>query len=539
MDIWAVLLDVVFLLGAGALLGGLFERMGQNAIIGYLLAGALLGPNVSHLVESGDEVLAVSELGVALLLFTIGLEFSWTHLRGMGRPALGSGTLQVVVTMALGALIASAAGLGVAGAIAVGAMCALSSTAGVLRLLTARAELESMHGDRALGVLLVQDLAVVPLVLIVSVISDGGSLLEVLEGVLRTAGVGVLLVGGLYVTFHHAVPQMLSAAPVHASRELPLLIAVVSGLGSGVVAHAAGVSPALGAFVAGMLLAESPFATQVRSDVSSLKTLLLTLFFTAVGMLTDPAWIASNALMVACAVLLVVLGKTAIVWGCLRLFGTRGRTALAAGLCLGQLGEFSFVLADIARERILDEQAFMLIVSTTVITMALTPILVSHAPALAARLARERAPLRRRLLGEPEEPAAVIVIGFGPCGRAAAERIAELGGHVVVIDQNPAATRDARHLGYRTVTGDASAAVVLDHARLRSAAFVVVTVPGATTALGIVDYVRRAAPSAQLLVRGRFHRSLPSLRAAGAHVVVDEEHEVGRLIAETYEEVVG
>ena len=174
MDIWAVLLDVVFLLGAAALLGGLFERMGQNAIIGYLLAGALLGPNVSSLVESGDEVLAVSELGVALLLFTIGLEFSWTHLRGMGRLALGSGTLQVLVTIVLGALIASAAGLEVAGAIAVGAMCALSSTAGVLRLLTARAELESMHGGRALGVLLVQDLAVVPLVLIVSVISDGG-----------------------------------------------------------------------------------------------------------------------------------------------------------------------------------------------------------------------------------------------------------------------------------------------------------------------------------------------------------------------------
>jgi len=538
VDIWQVLLDIVVLLGVGALFGGLFERVGQSAIIGYLIAGALLGPNVLHLIRSGDEVLAVSELGVALLLFTVGLEFSWSRLRGMGRLALGSGTLQVLVTTALGAGAGALAGLGSGGALAIGAICALSSTACVLRVLTARGELESVHGDRALGILLVQDMAVVPLVLLVSVLSDGGSTKQIFWGVLQTAGIGAALVAALYVIFYHIVPRLLAIGPMHSNRELPLLVAVASGLGSGVVAHSAGVSPALGAFVAGMLLAESPFATQIRSDVSSLKTLLLTLFFTAMGMLTDPAWIASNALLVGSVVALVLVGKTAIVWAALRLLGGRGRTALAAGVCLGQLGEFSFVLADIARGELLDEKTFMLVISTTVITMALTPYLVGHAPVLAARFARGSAPALKKGDAQPQAPNAVIVIGFGPAGRAASERMAELGWHVVVVDQNPAATGDARDLGYSGVTGDAHYAEVLEHAGLQSASYIVVTVPGAAAALRLVSDIRLRAPHAQVLVRARFHRSLAELQAAGAHVVVDEEHEIGRLMAQAHEDMV-
>ena len=538
MDIWQVLIDVVLLLGVGALLGALFERVRQSAIIGYLLAGTLLGPNVLHLIRSGDEVLALSELGVALLLFAIGLEFSWARLRGMGRLALGSGTLQVVVTTALGAWAASVAGLGAHASIAVGAILALSSTACVLRVLAAQGEVESVHGDRALGILLVQDIAVVPLVLIVSVLSDGGSAPQILWGILRTAGIGLALVVALHLVFKHIVPRLLATGPMHSNRELSLLIAVVSGLGAGVVAHAAGVSPALGAFLVGMLLAGSPFAVQVRADVASLKTLLLTLFFTAIGMLTDPAWIASNALLVGSVVAVVVLSKVAIVWAALRLFGARGQTAIATGVCLAQLGEFSFVLANIARGNLFDENTFMLVVSTTIITMALTPGLVASAPRLGARFARKGTPHRHELSSKTEETEVGIVIGFGPAGRAAAERIAELGCSVVIVDRNPAATREARSLGYSAVTGDARYEEVLNHAGLRRAPFVVVTIPGAATALQIVASVRLGTPDTLILVRARFNRSVAELSAAGAHVVVDEEHEVGRLIARAYEELV-
>ena len=535
MNIWQLLLDIVILLGVGALLGALLERFQQSAIVGYLLAGALMGPNVLHVVQGTDEVLAISELGVALLLFAIGLEFSWARLRQMGNLAFGGGLVQVLATTAIGAGIATLAGLGAPAAFAIGAICALSSTACVLRELTSRAEVQSVHGERALGILLFQDMAVVPLVLIVSVLAAGGTANEIFFGVLRTAGIGLGLVFVLYLIFHIIVPKLLGSTAVLSNRELPLLIAVASGLGSGVAAHSAGVSPALGAFVAGMLLAGSPFAVQVQADVSSLKTLLLTLFFTAMGMLTDFEWIASNALLVAAAVVLVVLGKSAIVWVALRLFRARSQSALAAGICLGQIGEFSFVLAELGRETLFDEQVFMLIVSTTVITMILTPYLVGKAPTLASRFVRSSKPTSDEAArGETTEH--VLVVGFGPAGRAAAERIAELGCHVVVVDQNPAATRDARALGYSSVAGDAHYVEVLEHAGLKDAISVVVTVPAATSALSILRQVRASAPEAMVMVRARFHRSLPELRAAGAHVIIDEEHEVGRLCAETFEE---
>jgi len=536
VSIWQTLLDVVILLGGGALLGGLFERARHSAIIGYVLAGVLLGPNVFHVIRGTDEVLALSELGVTLLLFVIGLEFSWPRLRGMGVTALGAGLLQIVGTALVGALAASFLGLGPAAALTLGAICALSSTACVLRVLTAHGEVETVHGERALGILLVQDMAVVPLVLIVSVLAEGGSAGEIVGGILRAAGLGLALVIVLFIVFHKLVPRLFEAGPVHANRELPLLVAVVSGLGSGVAAHEAGVSPALGAFVAGLLLAESPFAVQVRADVSSLKTLLLALFFAAIGMLADPMWIARNAGLVAGVVAVVMVGKAAIVWTSLRVFGARSRTAVTTGVCLAQVGEFSFVLAEIARGTLLDERTFLLVVSATVITMMLTPSLVKRAPRIAALMGGPPIPPPDDGLRESLRGAHGIVIGYGPAGRAASERIAELGFPVVVVEQTPGAARDAHRLGHYAITGDARYAEVLDYAGLDNAAFIVVTVPAADVALQIARYVRAAAPNVPLLVRARFHRWLPALQEAGAHVIVDEEQEVGRLIAAAAEE---
>ena len=535
VDIWQVLIDVVILLGAGVLLGALFERVRQSATIGYLIAGVIVGPNALHVIGSSEEVLAVSELGVALLLFVIGLEFSWRRLRAMGRTAFFSGALQVIGTTAFGAAVGAAAGLEASAAFTVGAVLALSSTACVLRVFAARGETESIHSDRALGILLVQDIAVVPFALIVSVLAVGGTAQEILWGTLRTAGIGLALVVGLYIVFNHVVPRLLGARPMQSNRELSLLVAVVSGLGSGVIAHAAGVSPALGAFLAGMMLAESPFAVQVRSDVSSLKTLLLTLFFTAMGMLTDPAWIASNALLVASVVVAIVISKPLIVWASLAFTGGRGQTGLTTGICLAQIGEFSFVLASIARGRLFDEDFFMLVVSATVITMILTPYLIGNAQRLAALVSGRKVPESTGVDLAARGSEFGIVIGYGPAGRAACESIAEVDArHLVVVDQNPTAARDARALGYSAVTGDARHSEVLDYAGIREAAFVVVTVPGADTALHIVRSVRQHAPEARILVRARFHRSIGEIMAAGAHVVVDEEHEVGRLIAKAH-----
>ena len=273
---------------------------------------------------------------------------------------------------------------------------------------------------------------------------------------------------------------------------------------------------------------------QVRAEVSSLKTLLLTLFFTAMGMLSDPAWIRDNLLLLGSVVAAVLLCKTSIVFAALRLFRARGRTALATGVCLGQIGEFSFVLADIARGSILSNDLFMLVVSTTIVTMVLSPYLVAFAPRLAARLSHGA-----RIAGSAVESVPgrrAIVVGYGPAGRIAAERIAELGDKVVVLDQNPAALAAARAAGHTAVTGDARYGDVLEHAGLVDAEFVVMTVPDPDTAIHIIRCVRQIAPHVRVLARARFHRTLEALTAAGAHVVIDEEKDGGLSIARAYEE---
>ena len=529
---WDVLVDVVILLGVGALLGGLLERVKQNAILGYLLAGSVLGPNALNLVQSGEAVLALSELGVALLLFVIGLEFSLSRLRQMGSVAILGGALQVVLTLAAGLGAGVLCGFDVATALAIGATLALSSTACVLRVLTSRGDVESVHGGRTLAVLLVQDIAVVPLVLLLSVLSVGGPLSSAVLSLLQTLGIALGLVVCLYVVFNHLIPRVLGTGPMHHNRDLPLLITVVSGLGAGVAAHAVGISPALGAFLAGMMLAESPYSIQIRADVSSLKTILLTLFFTSIGMLADLTFMAANALLVAVCVVAVIALKASIVFAAFSMLGVRRHSALATGVCLAQMGEFSFVLAGVVRGSLFDEHTFLLIVSVTILTMILSPYLVTFAPRLAALFVRDRSesgPFKQTKVDGEERQA--IVIGFGPAGRAASERIADMGVPVTIIDQNPkTATAGVRH-GYRVLTGDARHLEVLQHAGLAHAVVVVVTVPVATVALDVVRSVKVAAPEARVLVRARFHRSLAQLEAAGAHVVVDEEHAVGRLIA--------
>ncbi len=540
MEIWDVLLDVVALLGAGLLLGAICERLGQSAIVGYLLTGALFGPNALQWFESNEGVSALAELGVALLLFAIGLEFSWTRLRHMGKSAIFGGVGQVLVTGVIAALAASVFGLPLRGAITLGAIVAMSSTAGVLRALVSRGEMESLHGAQSMGVLLVQDIAVVPLVLIVSVLSSGGDGGDVFVGLLKASGTGLLLIIGLYVVFNFGAPLLLRSRPMHTNRELPVLLAVVSGLGSAILCHLAGVSPALGAFVAGILLANSPFAVQVQADVSALKTLLMTLFFTTVGMLADPLWILQNPMLVFGTTVAVLVGKALVTWGVLRIFGVVSKVGLASGIALAQIGEFSFVLAEGARGSVLPERVFLLVVSTSVLTMLLTPYLVGEARPLAARILGEggRSFPRRKRISEPEERAAII-IGFGPAGRALAERVHESGRALVIIDFNPRSRQDARKLGYRFITGDARYGDVLEHAGIKTAEFVLITTPGPSSAVQIVRLARSMAPQVLIYARSRFHRYRNDIENAGAHLVFDEELDVGTRIADAVDAVPG
>ena len=540
MDLWSALLDVLILLLAAMLLGALCERLKQSAILGYLLAGTLLGPNALNWMPSHKAVAAIAELGVALLLFTIGLEFSWRRLRRIGAIALGGGTVQVVLTGALAAGVCLALGLSGRPALAVGAMIALSSTACVLRLLVNRAEIDGVPGRNALGILLLQDIAVVPLVLLVTALGGDGSAsaAQIAWELARAAGVAALLVAGLFVVLNYVVPLLLGARAATRNRDLPILLAIITALGAAWASHKLGLSPALGAFVAGLLLAESPFATQIRADVAAVRTLFLTLFFSSIGMLSNPAWVLEHWVMVTAVVAAIVGGKTIVVSAVARLFRSAPGHAVATGICLAQVGEFSFVLAEVARHGgLLDGNLFNLMIASTIGTLFVTPYLVAAAPHLATAVGRLSGQGPRVLHPAPEGatlPADaglnghIVIVGFGPAGQRIAEAlIPEHKSRLVVVELNSRSASIARTYDLRTYIGDATRAEVLEHLHLGRAQAVAVTLPDPATARQVIRQIRALAPQTPIVARARYHVYRWDLRFAGAQVVIDEEEQVG------------
>ncbi len=556
---WIVILDVLILLTAALVLGTAAEQIRQSAILGYLLAGMIVGPNCFGWVGSAEKVEVFAELGVALLLFTIGLEFSIHRLRRLGSVALIGGSLQVVVTLLAATSVAVFFGLELRSAIVLGAVVALSSTACVLRILVDRAALDSVYGRHALGILLFQDTAVIPLVLVTAVLSGSGHSGAENTGrnIFLTATLGVTLVAMFFFMFNFVIPKLFNLRHWVKNRDLPILLAIVVALGAVMAAHQIGISPAIAAFVAGVLLGGSPFAIQIRADVSSVRTLLVTIFFASIGLLGDPRWIVEHWGHVFGAVLAIIIGKAVIIWGILRLLRLTQGLAMATGLCLAQVGEFSFVLASMAHDRIISEHVFNLIISVMIVTLFLTPFLVTAAPYAAHWLEAGRmhrcARRRRDITGKDspvDETAAtasgdeldevkdqegkIFIIGFGPAGQRVAHAL--LDQHrkqMVVIDLNHRNMALAKGLGVEVQLGDATQREVLEHTQIHGADVIVVTVPDPNASRLIIHHCRFLAPMARIIVRARYHIMRWELQLAGATEVVDEEDQVGlRLAAE-------
>ncbi len=537
MEIWKLIGEILLLLLGAFLLGALAQRLKQSAIIGYLLAGIVLGP----LLFNRQAVMSVAELGVALLLFSIGLEFSLGRLKRMGSIALVGGSLQVLLTMGL------FAGLFVlfhppASALAIGALVALSSTAIVLRVLVDRAEIDSVHGRSALGVLLVQDVAVVPLVLFITILTGGGNSLEIAVTVGRTLGAAVAIVALFYILYFQIIPRLLLKTELFANRELVVLLTILLAVGSIWAAHSVGLSPSLGAFLAGMLLAESPFAAQVRSDIGSIRVLFVTLFFVSIGMLADPGWFLSNWTVVFLWLFLVVIGKTLIVYLIFLFFKIGHGQALATGISLSQMGEFSFVLGTIAKTGgLIDGEIFALIVSVTIFSMFIAPYAVSYAIPLARWSVGLFSSRQRSLMMQQEKNALttsgrILIIGFGPAGQEVADALIKEKLRPEVIELNPKTAQIAREKGLPLHLGDASGAEMLEKGGIHEACIVVVTVPDPRSAAQIIRTIHLMSPNLPVIARSRYQIAVPDLQRAGA-VVIDEEHTVGIAIAREVIEV--
>lgn len=533
MDIWFFSMEIVMLLGGAFFLGALAQYLRQSPIVGYLLAGTIVGP----LLFNASAVNQAAELGVSLLLFSIGLEFSFNHLRKMGRIAFVGGTIQVIATVALVTLVMVTL-VAFSQAITMGAIVALSSTAVVLRVLVDRAEIDSVRGRACLGILLLQDIAIVPLVLMVTLFTSTAPEISIAMHMLKITASIVGLAAVLYLLLYRVVPTLLSGKALFANRELSVLLVTTVGLGAAWASHAIHISPALGAFVAGMLLGESPFATQIRADIGALRIIMVTLFFASIGMLVKPHWFITHMHWIIMVAVLIFTLKTVIIYGVGRIFGLDNRQALATGITLGQIGEFSFVLAATARGGgILDNDTFDLIVSVTIVLMFAAPYMATFAVPLSNRLFSlpSRYIPKADFHGQPNAMTPnnrVLVIGLGPSGLQVVHALIKKQLEPVVIDVNPHSRRVAQQMDIKVHLGDAANEEVLMHADLQEVCMAVVTVPDPRTAVRIIRMLRSLRPQLSIAARCRYNRHLADLEKAGADIVIDEESTVGQMLTQ-------
>lgn len=535
--------------------GAIAQRLGQPVILGYLLAGVALGPFTPGPRIDPHAVEALAEIGVAFLMFAVGAELSLAELRRLGRVAGVGGVLQILGTMALGPLLAPLLGLSFGAGLFLGALLALSSTVVAVKVLDARGELAALHGRVALGLLVAQDLAVVPMAIALPVLAAPGGLLAGAGagtgtggadalGPLGAVGLAVLKAGavlvGAYLVGTRAVPWVLGRVAGTRTRELFLLAVVGLALGTALLTQAAGLSLAFGAFLAGLVVGESEFRAQVVTEVLPLRDLFASLFFVSVGLLIDPLALLANAPQVALLTAAVVVGKTAIVVAVVLALGMPGPVALLAGLALAQVGEFSFVLARLGVDSgAIPPALFDLTLATSLTTILLTPLLLSGAPRMLRGL--QAVPVTGRWFRPPLEPLAAgepaaaeggaltrghaVICGFGRVARELTEVLSRRGLRFVVVEYNPLVVRRLRAAGVPVIYGDASRLAVLEHAHLEGARLLAVLMPDATATEAATQHARRLNPRLDIVARARDGRDVERLHRAGASEVVQPEFE--------------
>ncbi|MBE0657619.1 MAG: cation:proton antiporter [Bryobacteraceae bacterium] len=515
---WEILIELVALLAAAFAMGLIAQRLKQDAIVGHLLAGLALSPGLLGLVRNVDLIVGLAEIGVSLLLFTIGLEFSLPKLRAMGRIALIGGGIQIALTVLLAQPFGALLGLSPTAALAMGLAFSLSSTAIVLRIITARGDSDAPYGRAATAILLLQDLALAPLLIVMQTMAAGkqgsAGVIAVLIALAKALAFGALL----YLVLRNALPWLVRGSSPQLLREAPVVLSIVTCLGCTWGAHALGLSPALGAFLAGALLGELPYAHQIRADIIPLRAVFVTLFFVSIGLLASPPRLQDLGMIILIAAAILFI-KSAAATLALRAAGLPAFVAARAAIVVSQIGEFSFVMLTLAQQsRLLPAAEAGLMVSASVLTMLATPYLFMAAPKLAMLFVMRPEPEVYRL----DRENTIIIAGYGPAGEEVVQTLSAHGFEPHIIDLNPRTTSAHVHFG------DASQPEILAEAGLIHAKGVVITVPDPAAAAAIVHTVRAIRPEVPVIVRSRHSRSAAALLSAGATNVVDEERTVGR-----------
>ncbi len=536
--------DLVLFLATAGIVAPLFKRLKLNPILGFLIAGVVLGPfglgALSHsfpwldyvTVDNPQEIAQLAEFGVVFLLFMIGLELSWERLRLMRKLVFGLGALQMIgCSLALG-LIAMALGQPPVAALAIGAALTLSSTAIAVPVLVERKRLHAEGGRATFSVLLFQDLAVAPILITLAILGRGDGTFGL--GDLVALGPAVIGLGAIVLFGRLALRPMMRSVAKAKSEEMFMAACLLVIIGAGLVASLSGLSMALGAFVAGILLAETEYRHEVEVKIEPFKGLLLSLFFVSLGIRLDLSLlVASPALVLGVAVGLLVV-KGVMILGLGRLFGLSNRASIEAALTLAAGGEFAFVILDNAMAAsVVSDQVGQAVLVAATLTMFLIPLLSG----LGGRLARKAAaPVSEApdLVGlHSEEPAGrVLVVGYGRVGRLVGDMLDRHDLPWIAIDRDPSFVQQGRRAGHQVYFGDASRVELLERCGLDHARAVVVTMDSPEAAEAVVATARGHRPDLTIVARARDARHAARLYELGATDAVPETIEASLQLSE-------
>jgi CPA2 family monovalent cation:H+ antiporter-2 len=526
---------VLILLASAVMVVVLFHSLRLPPLLGYLLVGVAVGPFALGWIPDTDEGRHLGEFGVVFLMFSIGLEFSLSKLFQLRRAVFGLGLAQVVLTVAGVIALAAAVGAPWQAALALGGAVAMSSTAIVLRILAERMELETPHGRDIVGVLLFQDLAVVPLLILIPAIAEGGG--ELAQRLALAAAKAVAVLAVLLFLGQRLMRGWFYVVARRRSHELFILNVLLITLGLAWLTERAGLSLALGAFLAGMLIAETEYKHQVEEDIRPFREVLLGLFFVTVGMRLDLGTVAANLLLTLALTVLLIGFKFALVVALARLFGSSSGAALRAALALAQGGEFGLVLIVQAQSlALLDGDLSQLVVAAMLLSMLAAPFLIQASDQLALRWSSTEWMLRSLALHRVATQSLateghVIVCGYGRTGQRLAHLLEQERIEIIALDTDPERVREAASAGERVVFADASRYETLVAAGISRARSLVITFADTQLALRILHHVKTLNPALPVIVRTVDDSDMDRLIAAGASEVVPETFESSLMLA--------
>lgn len=519
--------SILLVIGVSIVIVALFARLRLPSVVGFILTGAVIGPYGLGWASEAEAIKLLAEFGVALLLFSLGVEFSIDKLIQLRHYVLRAGAAQVALTAVISALGAGLLDFNLAQAVALGMIISLSSTAVGVKLLKQREELDSTHGRFAVGVLLFQDImapifmAIMPFL---TQIQERGLPLVGAKLVFTVVGVA-----GVYFLARLIVPALLRWMTASDLREIPVLGSIFIALLMSYITQSLGLSPALGAFVAGVIISETPYSHQITANITPFRDSFLALFFISVGMLVDLPYLQTTWAQTLIWTVGLMAFKCLLVLGVALAIRRPLRVGLLAGMTLANIGEFSFVLMEQARAtRLLPPDLLNGIVAGTSLSILLTPILLAGTYQLLARATKRAhwlAQMRAKHDKHPELSDHIIIVGFGLNGRNLASMLRELNEPFVVVEMNGALVREVQKQGIPVIYGDAAHPEIMHAAGVERARAVVIAVSDPISARYTVRTIRELNPDVYVIVRTRYMSEIEPLYAAGATDVVPEEFE--------------